>query len=320
MLIEELEGDIQLFTLDRSGRFDLPALSNLWKFCRAENVDVLHVHGRSSFMLIAGARLLGKLSRRVQILMHDHYGDIEIHPQFPWSLKIAMFILQPYYVGVHPLLVARAGSGVLRCRSNRLIQNAIEFRLYELEGVGQHEDLPRPVGVMVANIRPSKNVLLLLRALSRLGELEWSMLLVGALTGEYSDRCIREANRLGIGDRIHFMGMSNGVPGLLKRADFAVLSSASEAGPLALIEYVAANKPFVSTRVGAVAAALESMGIGLFVPAGDEEALSDALGTLISGEHGDHIPATKRDRAKHEFDMNEVISRWINLYREIGET
>lgn len=319
LLAADLSPGAQLVVLERQGKIGLAGICKFWRFCRDRRVDIVHAHGRSSAKLVGFSKCLGRLPRRIGFLFHDHYGDVEIDPAFPPSLRMLSVLLRPYYVGVHPSLVHSARNRGARWKRAELIQNAIDFGAYENPTPAKFLAAPRrPLGVMIANVRPSKDVLLLVRALSRLNGLDWSMLVVGALGTDYSSFCVHEARRLGLDDRLQFLGATRDVSTILGEADFGVLSSLSEAGPLALLEYTAAGIPFVSTRVGSIATELEELGIGTFVSPRDEVALADALTRIIQDPERKRAFAARRDAAREIFDINHVIGRWEQLYREMA--
>jgi glycosyltransferase involved in cell wall biosynthesis len=66
----------------------------------------------------------------------------------------------------------------------------------------------------------------------------------------YAKACLALRDELGLRERVLFLGSRADIVELLAGADFAVLCSKTESGPLALVEYAASGLPFVSTRVG----------------------------------------------------------------------
>jgi glycosyltransferase involved in cell wall biosynthesis len=88
------------------------------------------------------------------------------------------------------------------------------------------------------------------------------------------------ARQLGVDTRIDFRGYVPFGPGLLalyRRAHIFLHVSLSEGMPMVLIEALASGTPLVATDVGGVRAALDGGDAGLLVPAGDLEALVEAV-------------------------------------------
>jgi glycosyltransferase involved in cell wall biosynthesis len=176
-----------------------------------------------------------------------------------------------------------------------------------------------PQGIMIANLRPSKDIMLLLNALATIKDLPWRMKLVGlAADPQYAEECRKMLTDLCLSGRVEFVGPRVDVPELLKEADFAVLSSKTESGPLALIEYVAAELPFVSTRVGLVGRYLDSVGVTEFVAPEDIEQFSTALRRLLglSPEERRARGQAGRRIAGGYFDIHQVIPAWYEVYNK----
>src|SRR5204863_7072488 len=108
--------------------------------------------------------------------------------------------------------------------------------------------------------------------------------------------------RLGLGDRVRFLGHVEDVPALLGTADAFVLPSLSEAFPNAAIEAMAAGLPVVASRVGGLPDLVDEGRTGVLVPPSDPRALADALTALIA----DPEAATALGRAAHD----EVRARY----------
>src|SRR5690606_5482998 len=106
------------------------------------------------------------------------------------------------------------------------------------------------------------------------------------------------------------------VPAILAACDFALLSSHSESGPLVLVEYLAAGKPVVATRVGDIGHRLADAGVPGFVPANDPGAYTRALDELLAldadsfkqrGRHGQRMVASG-------WDIRDAMPAWYAVY------
>ena len=85
----------------------------------------------------------------------------------------------------------------------------------------------------------------------------------------------------GLEKNVHFLGKRNDVPELLLSSDLCVLPSLSEGLSNALIEYMAAGKPVIATRVGGNPDVIEDGVNGILVEAKDSGALSQKILQLI---------------------------------------
>jgi glycosyltransferase involved in cell wall biosynthesis len=104
------------------------------------------------------------------------------------------------------------------------------------------------------------------------------------LVGDGPDRPATEglSRELGLADRVRFAGYQTELAGWYAAFDALLLTSANEGTPVAAIEALAASRPVVATRVGGVPAVVEEGETGFLAPAGDTEALAEALARLAS--------------------------------------
>ena len=316
-----LSESVGFHVLPRRFRYDLPAFNAFAELCHREEVDLLHVHNRPYFRFIAMCKVLGCLPP-VPTIFLDPFGDVEIGERLRTDLRWVFRWVGPYYVGVHPDLAGAASRGGVSPQGSTVIGNAIAFAPFEEAEPAQlshlfEKPVQRPLGVVVANVRPQKDYETLLHALARVKDRPWHLMVVGGMNDRmYSRRCLQLAAALGLGDRVSFLGHRLDVPALLKAADFAVLGSRSESGPLVLLEYAAAGLPFVSTRVGLIGRSLADLGVPELVPPRDADAFSVALRRLL-----DLTPTERkargqrtRDLAAAHFDIRNVMPRWYHVY------
>jgi glycosyltransferase involved in cell wall biosynthesis len=105
-----------------------------------------------------------------------------------------------------------------------------------------------------------------------------------ALVGDGPDRAALEAQvaRLGLGERVRFLGERPDVERLLPALDLFVLSSREEGIPNALLEAMAAGRASVATAVGGTPEVMEDGVSGWLVPPHDADALAAALADALA--------------------------------------
>lgn len=140
------------------------------------------------------------------------------------------------------------------------------------------------------------------------------------LVGQGRDRAETEAlaASLGLGGRARFLGVRTDVPDLLAAADGFVLSSLSEAMPIALLEAACAELPSVASDTGAVRELIDDGHTGLVVPVADVDALAAALGRIEALPDADRAAMGRAARARtvERFSLDAVVDRWEALYAE----
>lgn len=126
---------------------------------------------------------------------------------------------------------------------------------------------------------------LLLDALAPLASIPWRLVCVGSLTRDvaFVHGLRRHVDRLGFAERVLFAGevAPSAVAAAFARCDLFVAASRHETYGMALAEAIAWACPAVTTDTGA-ARVLTAGGAGVVVPLGDAQALSEALGALLT--------------------------------------
>jgi L-malate glycosyltransferase len=135
----------------------------------------------------------------------------------------------------------------------------------------------------VANIRPVKNQAMLLRATARL--VQQGLRVHCVCVGDIRDgqALMQLASELGIREHVTFTGSQPNTPNLHHLFDVSVLCSNSEGLPNSLLEAMAAGRPVVATKVGAMADIVTDQETGFLVEPNDDQALAAALARLALG-------------------------------------
>lgn len=136
-----------------------------------------------------------------------------------------------------------------------------------------------------------------------------------SLAGDGPDRATleAEARRLGVADRVRFLGYqsSDQVRSLLQDTDVFVLPSFAEGVPVVLMEAMASGVPVVATRVAGVAELVEDGVSGFVVPPGDVDALARAVETLFADPAlRERFGAAGRRMVEREFDVGHEAA-WL---------
>lgn len=320
-LANTLRPEIGLTVLDRRWRFDWMAIRRFAALVQDQRVDVLHAHGRSTFSLLALTKSVGLI--KAPIVLHDHFGGIELDTAVPlwfclWAKRWAS-----HYVGVDSKLAAWAEVAGISREKTSVIDNALDFNRIQRASpldlrkeFGIEEDVP--IGIVVAGLRRDKGIDLLLEAVaqSSCGRTAKILVVGGARDETYARACRAQSASLGLGNNVIFAGERSDVLKLLRGADFALLPSRSESGPLVLIEYLASGLPVVSSRVGSIARQVADWGVPEFVAPNDVTAFAEALDRLLSLSPGQWRERGKvgQEIALRNFDIHQTMPQWYTVY------
>ena len=129
------------------------------------------------------------------------------------------------------------------------------------------------------------------------------------------ERRIRE---LGLTDRVQLLGRIPELPGFLETLDVAVLSSRSEGMPCALLEYMAAARPVVATRVGGTQEVVDHQIHGLLVEPEKPADLADAIRRLLNDRrYAVQVAQAARARVQAEYGGPSIAQRYEDIVLEL---
>jgi glycosyltransferase involved in cell wall biosynthesis len=175
-----------------------------------------------------------------------------------------------------------------------------------------------PVALAVANLIPYKGHSVLLNAWREVCDALPLATLLLAGDGIARAELEAEARRLGLADRVRFLGIRRDVPDLLAISDVLVHPSFEEGFCNALLEAMAAGKPVVATDVGGNAEAVVDGVTGRIVPPRDAKALAAAvLYVLQSDDHGQAMGSAGRRRVRERFGRETMVSQYEAAYRAV---
>ena len=312
------EAGIGVLALGRRSTLDLLAWRPLVSLLR-DGVDVVHAH---MFGSNVWGTVLGRLSGVPVVVAHEHTWSFQGRP-------LRRFFDRELVARWADVFVAVSGED--------------RRKMIEVEGVDPAKirlipnGIPSPANGMVADVRaelgiepgaPVLGVVCELRAQKALEVLfEAAALLLPEfpslkvlVAGDGPERARLEeaALRLGVADTVLFLGIRRDVPAVLAAVDVAVLSSDYEGSPLSVMEYMAAAKPVVSTRVGGVPELLAEDVHGLLVQPRDPEALAEAVARLLRDPAlAKRLGAEGRKRQQREFSLEAMVGRIEDLYEEL---
>ncbi len=309
---------VQVIFLGRKGRFDVRSLWRLARVLRTSGADIVHAH---KFGSNVWAAVLGRLVGVPVVVAHEH----------TWSFEgqLARRLIDRH-------IVSRFSDTVIA------VSEADRRRMISIVGMpservtlipnGVPDPRPRhgarirvslgiapdaPLLVMTAALRPQKAIGTMLEAMALVREHAPTARLVIVGPGDPGPLQMRAAE-LGVADSVLFVGHRDDVDDILAAADVGVLSSDFEGMPLAILEYMAAALPVVSTSVGGVPEIVVEGETGLLVPQGDGRALAERIGRLITDpELAQQMGRDGRRRQQERFSAAAMIQEITALYERL---
>lgn len=166
----------------------------------------------------------------------------------------------------------------------------------------------------VARLSPVKRIDLLLEALAILAQShkEWLCTVVGG--GPLEQDLRNQAARLGLAEKVRFIGHVSDTKPYVLEADVCVLPSDKEGLPLSLVEAMAAGVPCVATDVGGTAEIVLNGKTGILVKPGSKEDLAAAIAYFIVHPQEQERMATAASVwANQEFNIDRQLTKFIEV-------
>ncbi len=191
----------------------------------------------------------------------------------------------------------------------------------ELERFADSTPLPMPFGDehtvigTIGMLRAEKNIGRLLRAFAQLDDPAVRLAIVGE--GSEGKALRRQAEQLGLGDRIAFLGHTDYPERAHACFNIFALSSDTEQMPYSVIEAMAAGLPVVATDVGDVRKMLApSVAAECVVAKGDEAAFVQRLQWLTSDpEACARIGAANQAHVQASYGIDRMLETYDRLFQ-----
>jgi glycosyltransferase involved in cell wall biosynthesis len=181
--------------------------------------------------------------------------------------------------------------------------------------------------LIVANLRPLKRVDDAIRiiALALRADPDVWLAVVGAdrsgAGGSERERLAALARELGVADRIVFAGSRADPWPIICACDVGLLCSETEGLSNTLIEYSAAGKPVVCTRVGGNDEVVADSQSGFLYPTGNVEQAADRVGELLRDPQlSRRLGAFGRQLVATRFGIEPMVESHMRLYAAVARS
>jgi glycosyltransferase involved in cell wall biosynthesis len=167
----------------------------------------------------------------------------------------------------------------------------------------------------VSYLRPIKNPQIIVEACGLLAQRGLRAHLIVAGDGEMLNELKQLSQRLGIADRVHWLGLVPDPVSLLQASDLFLLATVGEAFGLALAEAMACGVPIVGSRAGAIPEVVKDGQTGLLVNPMDPAALADGIEKL--GRDSDLRKQMARQAVKRvadHFTLEKAVAETLKIY------
>lgn len=127
-----------------------------------------------------------------------------------------------------------------------------------------------------------------------------------------------QAARLGVADRVHFLGWRADAPAIFAALDVLLAPSRWEGFGLVFLEAMALGVPVISTRVSAIPEVIADGETGWLVPPDDPAAIAGALRAALAGpDERCRRGEAGRARLESQFTVDAMVDRTLAVYQGV---
>lgn len=305
---------------------DLTLIPRLWRAFRRYQPDIAHIHLMHADLYgIPAARLA-----RVPVVITGRHNDDAFRRRTP--LRQLNHILWRW-VDAGTVIsdsVGRFSQEVEGAPASRLhtIPYGLDLHWTDAERRTMRAEKRAEIGLgsedqvlgMACRLTEQKGVLYAIRAFAQIVADFPTARLVIAGDGPQRVMLGKEAGRLGILDRVCFLGWRDDARQLLAAFDVFLVPSLWEGFGLVLLEAMAQRLPVIGSTAGAIPEVVVNGETGLLVPPADPDALAGAMAALLRDRLLRlYMGLNGEDRLETEFSVARMVDKTLALYTDLRQ-
>jgi L-malate glycosyltransferase len=290
---------------------------SLGRFLRRERFQVMHAFDTpGNLFAVPVARLAGV---PVVLASQRAHRDLSVGPRRR-LLQLCDRLAHGVVVNCRYLVNHLVKDEGVRPEKVHLCYNGLDTATFHPDGPAAQ--LPFPQGSIVIGVvcalRPEKDLMVLVDAFARIGQVfeQARLLIVGS--GPEREALQGRVQQHGIWDRTHFEQSVADTAPWLRAIDIFVLPSRLEAFSNSLMEAMACGAVAVASQVGGNPE-LAAPGRGLLFPVGNVDALAGVLGNLLRDpEQREQMRQDAAIWVKAELNLDRMAARLEAIYLNAG--
>jgi len=166
---------------------------------------------------------------------------------------------------------------------------------------------------------PIKGPMHLLKAMEVIWQTNPEIHLVYVGKGGLEEEVRSEVSRMGVSEKVTFLGWRNDIPEIMQVLDIFVLPSLNEGMGRVLVEAMAAGKPIVASKVGGIPDLVKDGQNGFLVKPGDSNSLSFAIKKLLDDKKMQEEMGKKGRAMAGNYSVKKMVEKIDALYASLFE-
>ncbi len=317
------EVDVSTYALFEYPPHDLALAAKMAEVAREQRLELFHVHYAIPHAITGflAQQMIGPGAPRLVTTLHG--TDITLVGQDRSYVEITRFGIERSdgVTAVSEFLKKMTIDEFEVKRPIEVVTNFVDLDVYcrsrayrDRSAFAAPED---KILLHVSNMRPVKRVLDTVRILERVVREVPAVLL---MVGEGPERASAQAlaRRLGVQDRVRFLGRQDRIEEIMGLADVFLLPSELESFGLAALEAMACGVPVVGSDAGGLPEVVRHAETGFLLPVGDIEGMAARTSEILEDEeHWRALSQASRRRVASLFGAERVVSEYERFYEQV---
>lgn len=310
--------------------YDLALATRMAEVAEIYDLDLLHVHyaipHSVSAMLARQMLASATFSRHLPYVTTLHGTDITLVGQDPSYLPVTRFSIEQSdgVTAISNYLRDRTIKEFAINKPIEVIYNFVNCDLYKRpkDVSAERSVFAEPeekLLVHLSNFRPVKRIGDVIEIFQRVQkEVPARLMMIG--DGPERPAAEWQAHRLGLMNRIYFMGKQDNVHEKLAISDLMLLPSQLESFGLAALEAMACEVPAIATNAGGLPEVIEDGKNGFLAPVGDVDLMARrAIEILSDDKRLREMGKLARFEAQSRFCASKIIPQYEKFYQRLLE-
>ena len=318
------EVEIFDYPLFKHPPYDLSLANKIYDVIMQNKIDIIHSHyavphATAAFLAKEMAKLAG---RSVALITTLHGTDVSLIGKDPTLKDVVAFSLKKSdaNTSVSRMMAEEAQNVYSLPETPEVIYNFIDVK----PPAKMPEDLRTVFGfnnarivTHMSNFRTVKRIEDVIKVFAKIEKkVNARLLLIG--DGPEQRTAYKSASKLGIINKIHFLGLQSSIVKLLSITDIFLLPSEKENFSLSALEAMACGVPVISTNVGGMPEMIENGIDGYLAEVGDIDQMAKyAIEALSNPDEFKKISVNARKKAFENFTSEVIVPKYEELYKRV---
>jgi glycosyltransferase involved in cell wall biosynthesis len=306
---------------------DIKALWSLWRLIIREKPTIVHTHTSKAGVL---GRLAAKLSG-VPYIVHTTHGHV-FYGHFKPAVTRVFLLMETFFASITAKMVALTEgerNDLIKyavCKPDKLltIHSGVEIDRFLNARVNHKKkkiilglNPDRQVVGTVGWLLPVKGPEYLLNAMGHVWHRCNAVELVFVGKGQLEQDLKNEASRMGVSEKVKFLGWRDDIHEIIPIFDVFVLPSLNEGMGRVLVEAMASGRPIVASHTGGIPDMVIHEQTGLLVSPADESGLADAIHRILKDPEKAKIMGQKGKVRSKRYSVDSMVAKLDALYTDL---